>query len=75
MFPVAMSLLASFQSSVTILGYPAEMFYRGTQFWLVILSSLMASTLAAELFLPVFYKLGFTSVNEVSDGGECLSPR
>lgn len=63
LFPVAMSLLASFQSSVTILGYPAEMFYRGTQFWMVILSSLLASTLAAELFLPVFYKLGFTSVN------------
>lgn len=30
---------------------------------MVILSSLLASTLAAELFLPVFYKLGFTSVN------------
>ena len=59
-----MSLLASFQSSVTILGYPAEMFYRGTQFWMVVLSSLLASTVAAELFLPVFYKLGFTSVNK-----------
>ncbi|KPM05428.1 sodium-coupled monocarboxylate transporter 1-like protein 1 [Sarcoptes scabiei] len=51
LFPVAMSLLASFQSSVTILGYPAEMFYR-------------ASIIAAELFLPVFYRLNFTSVNQ-----------
>lgn len=64
LFPVAMSLLASFQSSVTILGYPAEMFYRGTQFWMVILSSLAASMIAAELFLPVFYRLNFTSVNQ-----------
>lgn len=59
-----MSLLASFQSSVTILGYPAEMFYRGTQFWVVILSGAVASIAAAELFLPVYYKLRFTSVNQ-----------
>ncbi|CAG2115598.1 unnamed protein product, partial [Medioppia subpectinata] len=64
MFPVAMSLLASFQSSVTILGYPAEMFYRGTQFWAVMISGAMASIIAAEIFLPVYYKLQFTSVNK-----------
>ncbi|XP_054159817.1 sodium-coupled monocarboxylate transporter 1-like [Oppia nitens] len=64
MFPVAMSLLASFQSSVTILGYPAEMFYRGTQFWAVVLSGAMASIIAAEIFLPIYYNLQFTSVNK-----------
>lgn len=64
-FPVAASLLASFQSSVTILGYPAEMFYRGTQFWVVIFSGAMATVLAAEIFLPVYYRLEFTSVNKV----------
>ncbi|KAI1301878.1 Sodium-coupled monocarboxylate transporter 1 [Halotydeus destructor] len=64
LFPVAMSLLASFQSSVTILGYPAEMFLRGTQFWAVILSGMLAAFVAAEVFLPVYYKLSFTSVNK-----------
>ncbi|XP_015786014.1 sodium-coupled monocarboxylate transporter 2 [Tetranychus urticae] len=62
-FPVSMSLLASFQSSVTILGYPAEMYTKGTQFWVVILSAIFASITAAELFLPVYFKLSFTSVN------------
>ena len=65
LFPVAMSLLASFQSSVTILGYPAEMFLRGTQFWMVIFAGVLASVVAAEVFLPVYYGLSFTSVNEV----------
>lgn len=65
LFPVAMSLLASYQSSVTILGYPAEMFLRGTQFWMVIFAAVLASVMAAEVFLPVYYSLSFTSVNEV----------
>ncbi|XP_074594513.1 sodium-coupled monocarboxylate transporter 1-like isoform X2 [Brevipalpus obovatus] len=62
-FPVSMSLLASFQSSVTILGYPAEMYLKGTQFWMVVISAAFASVTAAELFLPVYWNLTFTSVN------------
>lgn len=65
LFPVAMSLLASFQSSVTILGYPAEMFLRGTQFWMVIFAGILAAVVAAEVFLPVYYGLSFTSINKV----------
>ncbi|XP_074597118.1 sodium-coupled monocarboxylate transporter 1-like [Brevipalpus obovatus] len=63
-FPVAMSLMASFQSSVTILGYPAEMYFKGTQFWVVIISACLAAVTAAELFLPIYYGLSFTSVNK-----------
>ena len=59
-----MSLMASFQSSVTILGYPAEMYLRGTQFWFVIISSSMAAFSAAELYLPVYYDLNLSSVNQ-----------
>jgi len=61
-----MSLMASFQSSVTILGYPAEMYFNGTQFWVVIISACLAAVTAAELFLPIYYGLSFTSVNKVS---------
>ncbi|RWS07705.1 sodium-coupled monocarboxylate transporter 1-like protein 1 [Dinothrombium tinctorium] len=63
-FPVALSLMASFQSSVTILGYPAEMYLRGTQIWIILLSAVLAAVTAAELFLPVYYGLEFTSVNK-----------
>lgn len=62
-FPVAMSLMASFQSATTVLGYPAEMFYKGTQFWVAIFGLAISNVIAAELFLPVLYNLQLTSVN------------
>lgn len=65
-FPVAMSLMASFQSATTVLGYPAEMFYKGTQFWVAIFGLAISNVIAAELFLPVLYNLQLTSVNTVS---------
>lgn len=38
----------------------------GTQFWAVILSGILAAVVAAEVFLPVYYQLQFTSINQVS---------
>lgn len=66
-FPVAMSLMASFQSATTVLGYPAEMYYKGTQFWMAIFGLALSNVIAAELFMPVLYNLQLTSVNSVSD--------
>lgn len=40
------------------------MYLRGTQFWFVIISSSMAALTAAELFLPVYYDLNLSSVNQ-----------
>lgn len=60
-----MSLMASFQSSVTILGYPAEMYFMGTQFCMVVISACIAAVAAAEVFLHVYYGMTFTSVNKV----------
>ncbi|XP_040079006.2 sodium-coupled monocarboxylate transporter 2 isoform X1 [Ixodes scapularis] len=62
-FPVAMSLMASFQSATTVLGYPAEMYYKGTQFWMAIFGLALSNVIAAELFMPVLYNLQLTSVN------------
>ena len=63
-FPVTMSLVASFMSTNTLLGVPAEVFQVGTQFMMQIISIVITVTLAAELFLPVYYTLEITSVNE-----------
>lgn len=64
MFPVVMSLAASFMSTNTILGVPAEVYTLGTQFYINMVCFIIAVVLSAEVFMPVFYRLNMTSVNE-----------
>lgn len=64
MFPVVMSLAASFMSTNTILGVPAEVYMLGTQYWIGMVCFTVAVVLSAEVFMPVFYKLNMTSINE-----------
>lgn len=70
-FPVSMSLMASFQSATTVLGYPSEMYYKGTQFWVAIFGLAVSNVIAAELFLPVLYNLQLTSVNSYLERRFC----
>ena len=64
MFPVVMSLAASFMSTNTILGVPAEVYTLGTQLAIHLVPFCIAVTLSAEVFMPIFYELNMTSVNE-----------
>lgn len=64
-FPVALSLLASFMSAITLLGTPAEIAVYGTQYWMIWVSYLFVIPLANYLFISVFYQLQLTSVFEV----------
>ncbi|CAG2177855.1 unnamed protein product, partial [Oppiella nova] len=63
-FPVTLSLVASFMSTNTILGAPAEVFQVGTQFVLQNVSIVLSIFLAAEVFMPIYYKLEVISVHE-----------
>ncbi|KAF2880368.1 hypothetical protein ILUMI_25784, partial [Ignelater luminosus] len=63
-FPISMSLIASYISGITILGMPAEMYTYGTQFWMIICSEGLVSITIAAAYLPVFYKLQITSSYE-----------
>ena len=63
--PVAMSLVASFISAVTVLGTPAEVYINGTMFWLFALVYPVMFIVVSRLFLPVFFRLKVTSANEV----------
>lgn len=63
--PVAASILVSFQTAVLILGQPAEMYTKGTQFFLSLFGQLGAVFLATTLFVPLFYSLKLTSFFEV----------
>lgn len=63
--PVALSLTASFMSGITVIGTPAEAYLYGTPFWLFVFSYAIMSTISAELFVPLFYRLNITSTYEV----------
>jgi len=63
--PVALSLLASFMSAITLLGTPAEIVNYGTQYWMVWVAYCFVMPIAAFVFSPIFYRLELTSVFEV----------
>ncbi|KAI8522221.1 Sodium-coupled monocarboxylate transporter 1 [Branchiostoma belcheri] len=63
--PVALSLLASFISAITVLGTPAEIYTNGTMFWNFVIAYTITILLVARLFIPAFYSLGLTSTYEL----------
>lgn len=64
--PVAMSLTASFMSGITVIGTPAEAYRYGAAYWIFGFSYAIMSAVTAEIFVPLFYRLGITSAYEVS---------
>lgn len=64
--PVALSLLATFQSAVAILGVPSEIYRFGTQYWFLGCCYFLGLLIPAHIFIPVFYRLHLTSAYEVS---------
>ena len=64
--PVAMSLLSSFISSVTVIGTPAESYSYTSMYWYIIVAMFFTSIGAAHIYIPIFYNLGLTSVFTVS---------
>lgn len=66
--PVALSLLATFQSAVAILGVPSEIYRFGTEYWFLGCSYFLGLLIPAHIFIPIFYRLRLTSTYEVSGG-------
>lgn len=64
--PVSLSLLATFQSAVAILGAPSEVYTFGTQYWFLGCSYFLGLLIPAHVFIPVFYRLRLSSAYEVS---------
>lgn len=62
--PVALSLLASFMSAITILGVPSEIYTYGTQYWLIIASYVILFPSVALIFVPVFRAVEISSSYE-----------
>ena len=60
-FPVALSLTASFMSSITVISTPAEIYFYGTMFLWFCVSYLLVAFLTSRIYMPFFYRQGFTS--------------
>lgn len=65
-FPIAMSLMASFMGAITVLGTPTEMYNNNTSYWLAGMAMLITVPLTNHIFLPFFHDLSLTSAYEVS---------
>ncbi|EDV35857.1 uncharacterized protein Dana_GF12676 [Drosophila ananassae] len=63
-FPVSFSLMASFMSAITLMGVSKESYEFGTMFCVINISYWISTPIAANIFLPVFYKMRITSVYE-----------
>uniref|UniRef100_A0A3B4WG61 Solute carrier family 5 member 6 n=1 Tax=Seriola lalandi dorsalis TaxID=1841481 RepID=A0A3B4WG61_SERLL len=59
--PVSLSLIASFQSAVAIIGVPAEIYTHGTQYWFIGFAYILGLFIPAHVFIPVFYRLQVSS--------------
>ncbi|XP_028966362.1 sodium-coupled monocarboxylate transporter 1 [Galendromus occidentalis] len=62
--PVSFSMMASYLSSIAILGLPSEVYNRGAILWLGAVSATIAILVAARVFLPMYYNMDITSINE-----------
>lgn len=59
--PVSLSLIASFQSAVAIIGVPAEIYTHGTQYWFIGCAYFLGLLIPAHVFIPVLYRLKLSS--------------
>lgn len=64
-FPVAMSLIASFVSGVTILGNPTEVYNYGILYEVIVIPIAVNTFIVTFVFLPVFFELKVPSTYEV----------
>ena len=65
-WPVAISLLVSYLSAITLLGVPSEIYTYGAQYYVLIISYFIICFTVAVIFVPMFRRVNITCANEVS---------
>uniref|UniRef100_A0AAG5CYA8 Sodium/solute symporter n=1 Tax=Anopheles atroparvus TaxID=41427 RepID=A0AAG5CYA8_ANOAO len=63
-FPVSVSLVASWISGISLLGTSTEIYVYGTQYCYIIIAIVMMAFVLHYIFLPVFHELQITSAYE-----------
>uniref|UniRef100_B3P6D3 GG11438 n=1 Tax=Drosophila erecta TaxID=7220 RepID=B3P6D3_DROER len=64
-FPVALSLVASFVSGISLLGTSTEIYVYGTQYAFILVTLAISGAISWYIFLPVFCNLQLTSTYEL----------
>ncbi|XP_028404903.1 sodium-coupled monocarboxylate transporter 1-like [Dendronephthya gigantea] len=62
--PIAISLLASYLSAITLLGVPSEIFTYGAQYTVLLFSYFILTATSAIIFVPILHGLHLTSAHE-----------
>ncbi|XP_014222934.1 sodium-coupled monocarboxylate transporter 2-like [Trichogramma pretiosum] len=62
--PVAVSLLSSFLSGITFLGLPTEIYLYGSTYLSAPIGAAITALVTIYIFLPVFFKLQLSCINE-----------
>ena len=65
LFPVALSLLVTYMSGITLLGIATEVYYFGIQFWFWMFGHIFGAIFTMVLYVPLLYPLGINSTNQV----------
>ncbi|XP_021372070.1 sodium-dependent multivitamin transporter-like isoform X2 [Mizuhopecten yessoensis] len=60
--PVALSLMVTFESSITMLGFPAEVYVHGIMFWWALLAFIFSNFIGVLIWVPLIHPLKVTSV-------------
>ncbi|XP_040155486.1 sodium-coupled monocarboxylate transporter 1-like [Anopheles arabiensis] len=63
-FPVSVSLVASWISGISLLGTSTEIYVYGTQYCYIVFAVIMMGFVMHHVFLPVFHELQVTSAYE-----------
>ncbi|XP_073969455.1 sodium-coupled monocarboxylate transporter 1 isoform X2 [Rhodnius prolixus] len=62
-----LSIARGFLGVRVFLGYPSELFYRGSAMWETLYGMILAFPLVCFFFVPIYYSLGITSVYQYLD--------
>ena len=63
-FPVTLSLTTSFITAIELLGNPAEMYFNGAQYALIVISMILVIPVALKIFYPIYDSMKLVSCYE-----------
>lgn len=67
MFAMMISIARGTLGVRSFIGYPSELFYRGSAMWETLYGMVLAYPIVTFIFIPVYFSLGITSIYQYLD--------